>query len=801
MSQRTEKMLKKLKKKFHVSMENYRILQETYRSMNGEPIVKCRAQAIYNILTKIPVYIDEGDLIAGNGSAYPGGLEIDYANGIWTPYEIEELRKDGYTFNPEDEPILYELNKRLPPYSSSDGIAEAVWEEFYMYNFLRSGMGSARWTSLERGRQNLNCTAQGGLNLSPATVLVVLDYETSMKKGLNIMIEECNDELRKIRFRTKEDYDRCVYIKAMRTCLKGIIAYAERMAECAEENAEKELDLERKQELLQMAEICRWVPANPARNFREAIQFYWFIFLTVACPNSALGMGRLDQLLYPYYKKDIEEGLITDEEVLELLEILRIKDYQLGSLTSKDHRVRSDAEAKWHNIVIGGVKRDGTDATNELSYLILKALKNTRTLHPTITVRVADSTPIDLLRAALDCVRDGLSMPAFVSDTSCLAYLERYNVPIEDARDYALAGCLDLVLPGKSRILACTMFVTTMCLDVFLNHGINRNNGDVLGHDCGDLDQWNSYEEFENAFKEEFKYFITMMSEYENMTITVKQINYPEPAKTAFMYQGIKDGIDYQNKRMPFENGGVICPVGLVNLGDSLMVIKKLVYEDKVLKLSELKTAMEANWEGYEEIHKMCLSVPKYGNGMDEVDQIIGNMYDYFADICAKLPCSSVPDAYFLPSAISIFGHAPGGALTGATPDGRYCGETLADAGASPMRGKDVNGPLAVIRSAIKIPHDRYQAVLFNMKFHPNTLKTDSDLGKLAALIQTYFMNKGRHIQFNIVDEKVLKDAKEHPENHQDLMVRVAGYSAYYVQLTERLQDEILERTTNENVR
>ena len=798
MTGRIEGLMAERNKKPHISMEVYRIIQETYKEMSGDPIVKCRSQAIYNILTKIPVDIIKGDLLAGNGSSVPGGLEIDYANGIWDEYEIKALREDGYTFNREDEPILYKLNEEHAPYSINDGVAQALFEGTELMPFMRSGMGSAKWTSLKRGRQGLFCSAQGGLNLSPARVLVCLDYETAMKKGLNVMLHECDEELKKICFSSTADYDRSIYLQAIKTCLNGIIIYANRMAALADKKAAVETDEAWKQELVRMADICRWVPANPPRTFREAFQMYWFIFLTVSCPNLAQGLGRLDQILYPYYKKDIEEGIITDEEVLELLELFRIKDGQLGNLSSKDMRDHSDGESKWHNIIIGGVKKDGSDATNELSYLILKALKNTKTPHPTVTIRVADSTPDELLRLGLECVRDGLSMPAFVSDESCLAYLQRYDVPLEEARDYALAGCLDVVLPGKARLLACTMFMTPMCLDVFLNHGINRNNGDQVGHDCGDLNQWSTYEEFEDAFKKEFQYFISIMTQYCNLTISSMQKNFPEPAKTAFMYRGIEDGVDYQQKRMPFENGGAICPVGIVNLGDSLTVIKKLVYEDKVVSLEELKQAMDANWEGHEALRKQCLQVTKFGNNDEYADTMVAKWYNIFADICQEMPCSVVEGAHYFPSAVSIFAHAPGGALTGATPDGRFKGETLADAGASPMRGRDKKGPLAVIKSAMKLPHDKYQAVLFNMKFHPGALKTDSDLMKLAALIRTYFKQKGRQIQFNVVDEKVLRDAQEHPENYSDLLIRVAGYSAYYVQLTKRLQNEILERTVNE---
>ena len=384
-------------------------------------------------------------------------------------------------------------------------------------------------------------------------------------------------------------------------------------------------------------------------------------------------------------------------------------------------------------------------------------------------------------------------MPAFVGDKSYLAYLTMNSVSIEDARDYVLTGCIDVNLPGKSRTMTACMFVTPMCLDVFMNHGMK--DGMRLGHDCGDLGQWDTFDGFLDAFKKEFRHFIYLMSQYCNLMITSMQAHFPEPVKTAFMYHGIEDGVDYQNKAMPFENAGVICPVGLVNLGNALYAVKKLVYEEHQVTLPQLKEAMDANWEGYEYLQKLCLKQPRYGNDLEGPDAMVAEMYAYFDQCCHDMKC--VTGTIYRGSAVSIFGHAPGGAMTGATPDGRFAGETLADAGASPMRGEDKNGPLAVIKSAMKIPQDSYQAVLFNMKFQPGAVSSEADLAKLGAMIRTYFAHGGKHIQFNIVDEKVLKDARIHPEDHEDLMVRVAGYSAYYTQLTTRLQDEILARTAN----
>ncbi|MBS5521703.1 MAG: hypothetical protein KHX56_05465 [Clostridiales bacterium] len=796
MRENVKKLYEKIREKSSVSMETYRIIQETYRNMIGQPLVKCRAQAFYNIMERIPVYIEKGDLLAGNGAACVNGLEIDYANGIWNQYEIDALKKDGYTFA-GDEELLYQLNESTPPYGFSDGIAEALSQDSFLMPFLRSGMALVKWDCLEQGRQTLQCSAQGGLNLTPAQALVCLDYETALKKGLRAMIHECEEQLRQITFTTTRDYDRYVYIKCMKKSLEGICLYAKRMADLAGEQAVKEKDLKWREQLLQMEKICRRVPEFPAQNFREAIQMYWFIFLTVACPNAALGMGRLDQLFYPYYVRDIEAGRITDEDVLELFELLRIKDYHLGTVQSKDNRDQTNGEAKWHNIVIGGVKRDGSDAANPLSYLILKALQECPSAHPTVTLRVAQSTPDALLKMGLECVRMGLSMPAFVGDKSYLAYLEMNGVEKEDARDYVLTGCIDVNLPGKSRTMSACMFITPMCLEVFLNHGMK--DGEMLGHDLGDLDQWADFDEFMAAFKQEFKYFIYLMSQYSNLMIVSMQQNFPEPVKTAFMYRGIEDGVDYQVKEMPFENAGVICPVGLVNLGNALYAIKKLVYEERSLSLNELKAALDADWKGYEELLDKCLNLPKYGNDNEAVDAMVAEMYACFDQYCHEMPC--VTGTVYRGSAVSIFGHAPGGAMTKATPDGRFNGETLADAGASPMRGQDVNGPLAVIKSAIKIPQDSYQAVLFNMKFQPGAVSSEADLYKLGAMIRTYFDHGGKHIQFNIVDEKVLQDARIHPKDHRDLMVRVAGYSAYYVELTARLQDEILARTKNTSVK
>lgn len=789
-------MRAQMKRKPHIAIESFKIISETYKRMIGEPLVKQRAEAIYNIFTKIPIFIREGDLLCGNGASGPNTLEIDIASGIWNKYEIDALREDGYSFNPEDEAVLFKLNQEIPPYSLQDGVAEVVDEDSKILPFQKSGLALARWRSRERGRQNMMCTAQGGLSLTPGQALVCLDYETAMKTGVEEMITRCTAEIRKIRYEKYEDYDRALFLRCTRRCLEGLLAYAARYVQLCEEMAKKEQNEERKTELLEMAEICRRVPAKPARTFREAFQMYWFIFHSVACPNSVLGMGRLDQLFYPYYAADKAAGKITDDDVVELFELLRIKDMELGCVTSKKHRDESDSEARWHNVVIGGTKKDGSDATNELSYLILEAIKECPTLHYTVTMRVADSTPDKLVEMGLACIRNGYGMPSFISEKSYLKYYELNGVPEELAREYVCTGCLDANIPGYSRSMTCSMFVAPLCLELFLYRGYDQSIDYQLGHDLGDLDQWETYEAFDAAFKQEFAYYISLMAERCNLVISSMQRYFPEPLKTAFMYRGIEDGIDYQMKRMPFENGGVISAVGLVNLGNALYAIKKLVYEEKRIKLSALQEALKANWKGFEALQKECLLLPKYGNDIAEVDALVAEYFDFFEKACAK--CSCVTGGHFLPAGVSIFSHAPAGEQTHATPDGRVSGETLADGAISPMGGQDRNGPLAMFRSGMRIPQDAYQATLLNMKFHPSALKTEEDIKKLRSVIKVYFRNGGKQVQFNVCDVETLKDAQVRPEKHADLAVRVAGYSAYFTQITRRMQDEIIRRTTNE---
>jgi len=597
-----------------------------------------------------------------------------------------------------------------------------------------------------------------------------------------------------VRYRSADEIKKADFLRAVVIAHKAILRIAHRFGDLAAEMASTAADATRKEELEKIAGICHWVPGNPARTFCEAMQSFWFIWVMIA--GGATPGGRFDQFMHPFYKRDKEEGRITDDEVLELLECLRMKVMQLNFVGGgKGQREKWSGMARWNNWVIGGVTPDGEDATNELSYLILEAAKDCQTPHHTITVRVHEKTPESLMLKALEVVKTGIGMPAFVGDKSYIEYLLSQGVPLEDARDYALAGCLDVNIPGKSRINAFGMFNAALVFEVFMNNGIEPRTGRQLGPRTGDFENFETFDHFLRAFKEHLTYFMGLAAEEHNILLQAQRELYPDPVHSSLMVDAIKVGRDALDRTLPFENGSALNVVGMINVADSMAAVKKLVFDQKKVSKKELKAALRTNWQGNgaEEIRKMCLTAPKYGNGDPYVDSIARELFQFWADTAVTFP--SAWGGTTKPTGISITAHVPGGALTGATPDGRRAGETLADGTMSPSQGSDTHGPTAVIRSALNINQVPYQATLLNMKFHPSALQTTEDMRKLSTLIKTYFSLGGKHIQFNVVNKETLRSAQESPEKHRDLIVRVAGYSTYFVQLTKAVQNELIVRT------
>ncbi|ETA81886.1 pyruvate formate lyase family protein [Youngiibacter fragilis] len=776
---------------FPICIEKYRITLDVMEQTKNDPVEIQRAKIFDATVDRMPISIADDELIVGIGASKPMGLEIDPHYGIWSQEEIESLIEDGFEIDPQDVIDLQELNKKHNPSTLIGQMGEIFYENERIISLLKTGLILPPWQEKESGKGVGGGYAQSGLGLGPSLVLLAIDYTKPIYLGTNAMIAQAEEEKSKIQFYENGSVEKYRYYESVIMCLKAMNKLAARYSKLASDMASVEKDETRRKELEEIAEICMNVPANPARSFKEAIQAFWFTFLMLS-PSTTLPGCRFDQYMYPFYKNDLEDGKITEEEAVELLCCLRLKDMELNRTSGKNNRKKNAGMAKWHNFTIGGVKSSGEDGTNDLTYMLLDAAKITKTPHHTLTLRIHEGTPRKLMVKALEVVRMGLGLPAFVGEESYIKTFTSRGVSIEDAREFVMTGCLDANIPGKSRTGPVPMVTIPLIFDIFRHQGIDSKTGKPCGINAGDFTKFQTFEELFDALKKEMDYCYRIVGEKNNVELKITQELLPDPLRSCFMHEGIESGVDTFCRTMPFENGAVLNPIGMVNVGDSLAAIKKLVFDEKKYTLSNLYDALESNWTGYEAMRKDFLEAPKFGNNIDYVDSIVAECYKFLCDTADTMP--TILGGVHIPTGISITSHQPGGGLTGATPDGRFSGEILADGTMSPMHGMDTHGPLAVLSSAMKIDQDPFQATLLNMKFHPSALKTEDDLDKLASMVQTYLTNGGKHIQFNVVDKETLIKAKENPKEYRDLVVRIAGYSAYFVQLNPQMQDEVIAR-------
>ncbi|MFC1863362.1 glycyl radical protein [Thermodesulfobacteriota bacterium] len=799
MNPRLQKLKRRLElDRYPVCVEKARLVMESYRQTEGEPTIIRRAKATAHYLDNKTIFIEDDELIIGNVASKPMGLEAGSLGPTWPKEDMESLRKGGLDISLEDETLLRSMDDYWKGKGRTlDERQGQFYDDERLWPFIQSGILCPPWKKRDEGRGSGAAGVGWGLGLGLA--LIVVDYAMVLNDGLNKIIRDAQEELRNLRYVNADAIKKADFLKSVIISLSAIVRIADRFGDLAGKMASEEKDPARKEELERIAETCHHVPGNPARTFQEAMQSFWFIWIMIA--SGTTPGGRFDQLMYPFYKKDIKEGLIMDDDVLELLECLRIKIMQYNFVGGgKLQREKWSGMARWHNWIIGGVTPEGDDATNELSYLILEAAKDCQTPHHTITVRVHEGTPEPLMHKALEVVKTGMGMPAFIGDKSYIGYLISQDVPLEDARDYALAGCLDVNIPGKSRIHAFGMFIVPRVFEITMNNGFDPRLGLQLGPKTGEFESFDTFKDFMNAFNVQLEYFMGLTAEEHNILLMAQTELFPDAVHSALMVDAIKVGRDALDRTLPFENGSALNLVGMINVADSMAAVKQLVFDEMKVTKKDLKAALDANWKGngYEEIRKMCLEAPKYGNGVDFVDNIAKELYKFWADTAITFPTAW--GGTTKPTGISITAHAPGGALTGATPDGRFAGEAFADGTISPAQGKDLQGPTALIRSAMTIDQIPFQATLLNMKFHPSALETDEDMRKLSMLIRTYFSQGGKHVQFNVVNKDMLLESQKHPEKHKDLIVRVAGYSAYFVSLGKPVQDEIIRRTEHGTV-
>jgi formate C-acetyltransferase len=801
MTERIERMKKSLKvNKYPLCIEKFRIANETLKKTDGLNQLTRRAEILKNILDNITIFIEQDDMIAGAGASKPFGLEIDYEYGTWTPDEVESLKSEIYTISPEDEKELYALNKSFgsenPNSNLVSAMAKILGEDERLWPFMKSSTILPPWKDKKGGSGG--GFAQSGIGLGPGFYLVCVDYALILEKGAKGIINDAKECLKNLRYQEADSIEKKYYWEGVITVYEAWIRFANRYANLAEQMAKSETIAARRAELLEISHICRKVPEHPPETFREAVQMFWFAFLLVS-PSPTATIGRFDQYMYPFYKKDIERGLITNDEVLELIENIRIKDMKLNRVSGMANRKKNSGMAKWHNCTIGGVDVNGNDATNELTYLLLESALDTKLPHFTITLRVHEKTPRALLLKAMQVIKTGLGMPALVGDKNYINFFTSNGCTVEDARDYVMTGCLDGNIPARTRTQTVIFFIIPQVLDIFLHNGYCRHSKEMVGIQTGDVTKFKTFEEFMDGFYLQYAFLLGLAAERNAVEMISQRELFPDCFRSALMKDGVECGKDLLNRSFDFDNGSVLCATGGVNVGDSLAVIKKLIYEDKKLTMAQLLEALDADWIGFDEMRKECLKVAKYGNNEDLPDYFVRDVYSFFAKELGKI--ETPYGGKVIATAISISAHSPGGQGVGASPDGRKGGTILADGSMSPMQGMDKKGPLAVFQSAMKVKQDEYQATLLNMKFHPSALKTNDDLEKLGSAVKAYLTNGGSHVQFNIVDKETLEEAKVEPDKHSDLVVRVAGYSAYFTALTDSVQDEVIKRTAFEQVK
>ncbi|MGD0575957.1 MAG: trans-4-hydroxy-L-proline dehydratase [Anaerolineales bacterium] len=590
-------------------------------------------------------------------------------------------------------------------------------------------------------------------------------------------------------------------LKAMQVCAHALIRFAERHAEQARDLARREKDPGRRAELEHIAEVCSHVPAHAPRSFWEALQYYWFVHLGVTTELNtwdAFSPGRLDQHLDPFYKQDLAEGRLTRAQAEELLQCLWIKFNNQPAppkvgVTAEESGTYTD----FAQINTGGVREDGSDGVNEVTYLILDVIEAMRLLQPSSSIQVSKKNPDAFVRRAAQIIRTGFGQPSVFNADLIVQELVRQGKALADARNGGSSGCVEVGAFGKENYNLTGYFNLPKVLEITLHNGLDPRTGKRIGLSSGNPTRYESFQELFSAFEAQIRHFVEIKVRGNNVIERLYAEHMPSPFLSLLIDDCVKQGKDYHDGGARY-NTTYIQGVGLGTTTDALTALKFHVFERKTLGLSELLQVLEDNFVGHERARLLLLNkTPRYGNDEDYADEVMTAVFEAYFRAVDGRPNTKGGTYHInlLPTTVHIYF----GSVTLATPDGRRAGEPLSE-GVSPVQGADRRGPTAVLRSVAKMDHVRTGGTLLNQKFAPQLLRDEEGLDKLVQLIRTYFKLDGHHVQFNVVDAATLRDAQEHPDQHRDLIVRVAGYSDYFCDLGKALQDEIIARTEHQEL-
>ena len=761
-----------------------------YKENLNQPRVMVRAKMLEKVLDNMSIYIEDKSLLAGNQATKNRNAPI------FPEYTMEFVMNELDQFEKRDGDVFYITEK------TKEQLRDIA--PFWQNNNLRA-RGEALLPEEVRVFMETGVFGmEGKLNAGDAHLAV--NYERILKDGLRgyeKRVKECKATLD---LTNPDNIDKYCFYNAVLIVLEAVRNFANRYSVLAKDLAEKELNQERKVELLEISRICSKVPYEPAETFQEAVQSVWFIqlILQIESNGHSLSYGRFDQYMYPYYDRDIKNGTIKKSEALELLTCLWIKTLTINKVRSQAHTLSSAGSPMYQNVTIAGQTTDKKDAVNDLSFLVLKSVAQTRLTQPNLTVRYHKNINKHFLDECIEVMRLGFGMPALNNDEIIIPSFMDWQVKEEDAYNYSAIGCVETAVPGKwgyrctgmsyinfPRMLLCTM-----------NNGVDLTSNKRFTKGYGYFTEMESYEELLEAWDKTIREITRYSIIVENVIDKASERDVPDILCSALTDDCIARG-------KTIKEGGAVCDfisglqVGIANMADCLAAIKKLVYEEKKITRQELWNAILDDFSSPEnkKIQEMLIrEAPKYGNDDDYVDQLIVEAYDSYIEEIEKYPNTRYNRGPIggirYAGTSSISANVGQGMSTMATPDGRNAFEPLAE-GCSPAHNSDKNGPTAVFKSVSKLRTNKITGgVLLNQKMTPQMLSTEENRQKLELLIKTFFNRlHGYHVQYNIVSKETLIDAQKHPENHKDLIVRVAGYSAFFNVLSKKTQDDIIGRT------
>ena len=770
-----EKMLNEPR---YVSIEQARIITRIYQENESLSIPKKRALSLKAALEELEIGVEKEELIVGNrtkGVRY--GVVFPESGCSWVNKEFETLPtrpQDKFRIKKED---VKEFKEIIYPY----------WQDRSFEDVIKENYGEEINAIAKVVKINQKDHAQG--HICP-------DTKTWLELGPKGLMTKAYEKLKNCDENQKEFYECTIIV------LEGVCHFMMRYHDYILTMLES-LEDDNKKSLQRVADICANLASRPAQSFHEAVQSLWFLFVVLHMESNASSFspGRMDQYLYPYYQKDIEKGIISKQEALEILECLWLKFNQIVYLRNQHSAKYFAGFPIGFNIAIGGIDENGCDIYNELSLLLLKAQYHLGLPQPNLSVRLNKNSSHELIQEAIKVVAKGSGMPQFFNDEAIVnSMIKDLGIEEKDARNYAIVGCVELTTHGNNLGWSdAAMFNLNKALELTMNHGKCLLTNEPIGLDLGSIETYESFEDLENAFQKQIDYFIEKMMKAEIVVEKAHQDCLPTAFLSTVIDSCLEKGVDVTRGGAKYNLSGIQM-IQIANLADSLAAIKVLVYDEKMITRHELLEALQADFKGYEIIQTMLLNkVPKYGNDVKWVDELGAKWAGYFRERMKDY--TNYRGGLYHTGMYTVSAHVPMGENVGASPDGRNALTPLADGGMSPVYGRDMAGPTAVLKSVSRMK-DSYttNGGLLNMKFLPEFFKTETGMMKFENFLRAFVDLKIPHIQFNVVRREDLLDAKLHPEQHRSLTIRVAGYTAYFVELAGKLQDEIIERTAYEDI-